>query len=89
MLDETDQVVSTAAVPLSTLGEMRLSDSGPAVVPLRIAPTTFVAQVSYTAAAMFVALTTLAHGRYEDNAVLLAPGRKSRSTCRPVTALVH
>lgn len=73
VIDQAGAVVTTNVVPLSTPGDMWLSPSEVEVLPLRAGPTQFVASVRCSAVSMFATLTTLAHGRFDDNAVLLRP----------------
>jgi len=70
-------VVSANTIPFATPEKMILSKSNVKVVPLLKDNGDIVANVTTDAVAMYVTLTTLAHGRFEDNSfLLLPPGRE-------------
>lgn len=71
------QIVSRNVIPLTTPELMALRPAKLSVTAQRDSNGDFVADVKTEAVAMYVTLTTLAHGRFEDNAFLLRPpGRK-------------
>lgn len=67
---DDDVVRSINVIPLSTPEHMMLSDSKLSITTSR-AEDGFSVHVSCEAVAMYVTLTTLAHGRFERNAFLL------------------
>ena len=78
---DENEVVSRNFVALATPGNMRLLPSNITVTATRVGTAggshSFVADVRCSTVAVFVTLTTLAHGRFQDNAFLLRPpGRK-------------
>merc|ERR1719199_983841 len=69
-------VASSNTIPLSTPERMILSKSNVKVTAVSKNNGDMVAHVTSDSVAMYVTLTTLAHGRFEDNSfLLLPPGR--------------
>merc|ERR1712176_672898 len=66
-------LVSSNFVPFATPGRMDLPAAKVHVKAARSADGGFIAEVTAETLAMYVTLTTLAHGRFEDNAFLLHP----------------
>jgi beta-mannosidase len=73
VLDEDGTTVASNLVLLATPEHMQLPRSNVTVRAEQRPDGTLVAHVSVSATAMWVTLTTLAHGRFEDNAFLLRP----------------
>ena len=73
VLSKDDIEVSRNFIALTTPEHMGLLRSNVSVTAQRMSDMEFVAQVRCDAVAMFVTLTTLAHGRFEDNSFLLRP----------------
>merc|ERR1712070_1039542 len=70
------ETVSSNLIALATPENMQLSRANVAV-SASLEDGAIVASLTTDAVAMYVTLTTLAHGRFEDNAfLLLPPGRK-------------
>jgi hypothetical protein len=85
---ETDgTVVSRNVVPFASPERMLLKPAKVAVAAHRADDGSFVADVTTQAVAMYVTLTTLANGRFEDNAFLLVPpGRQLKFLPSTMTA---
>eukprot|EP00040_Diaphanoeca_grandis_P034655 m.215991 g.215991 ORF g.215991 m.215991 type:complete len:1074 (-) comp33200_c0_seq2:397-3618(-) len=66
-------VASNNVVALATPQHMQLKPANVSVVAQRVSTSMFVANVRCDAVAMYVTLTTLAHGRFSDNALLVRP----------------
>merc|ERR1712100_854555 len=74
--DASGSVVSQNVIPFTTPEKMKLSKSNVAVKAVTGENGDMVAHVTTDAVAMYVTLTTLAHGHFEDNSfLLLPPGR--------------
>lgn len=75
--DVEGELQSRNVIPLTTPEHMALKTAKVSVSAIRDLNGDLVADVKTEAVAMYVTLTTLAHGRFEDNAFLLRPpGRK-------------
>jgi hypothetical protein len=69
--------VSTNVIPTVVPFEMKLKDAKVSVTAVQGEDGSFIADVKTEAVAMYVTLTTLAHGNFEDNSfLLLPPGRQ-------------
>lgn len=73
LTDANGAPVSRNVIPLATPEKMVLRPAHVSVSASRAADGGFEARVRAEAVAVFVTLTTLAHGRFEDNAFLLRP----------------
>lgn len=70
-------IVSSNTIPFTTPEKMKLAKASVKVSAVAKSNGEMVAQVTTDAVAMYVTLTTLAHGRFEDNSfLLLPPGRE-------------
>ena len=69
---EGSATVSRNVVPLTTIEHMELRYANISTTPVRLGTASFAADLHCDAAAMFVTMTTLAHGFFQDNAMVLA-----------------
>lgn len=86
--DSSGAQVSANVVPYVVPAEMKLKESKVSVTAVQGEDGSFIADVKTEAVAMYVTLTTLAHGNFEDNSfLLLPPGRRIKFN--PVSPSPH
>lgn len=73
IVEGDQEIVSSNLIPFVTPSDMQLGKASVAVSAARAEDGTFIARLTTETVAMYVTLTTLAHGRFEDNAFLLRP----------------